>query len=170
MIGVQRGRLLEHENLAAASARDRLRRTSTEVTRTYTHVDRQPFIELRADKHFMLVAARNLLRALDCLQSHGVQFEFPARVAPDVTMLRDCLEHWDERQDAATSNGNRGRAYRRFAHEHPDEDPTSFRFGGGGTFAGGVDLDNLAELAASLYDQLVELDASNFVWRGWEFR
>lgn len=55
-IGVQRRRLLEHERLAAASAKDRLIRMSTEATRIYTHVDRHPFIELRADKHFMLIA------------------------------------------------------------------------------------------------------------------
>lgn len=169
-IGVQRRRLLEHESLAGASAKNRLFRMSTEATRTYTHVDSQPFIELRADKHFMLVAARNLLRALDSLQPHGVPSEFPARLAADVTTLRDCLEHWDERLDAATSSGQHGRAYRTFAHEHPDEDPRSFRFGGGDTYAGVVNLDNLAALAAALYDQLVELDASNFVWRGWEFR
>lgn len=67
-------------------------------------------------------------------------------------------------------SGQHGRAYRTFAHEHPDEDPTSFRFGGGDTYAGVINLDDLAALAAVLYDQLVELDASNFVWSGWEFR
>lgn len=68
------------------------------------------------------------------------------------------------------SGGRRGLAYRTFAQHHPDEDPTSFRFGGSGTYAGGVDLDHLASLAASLYEQLVELEASDFVWKGWEFR
>ncbi|MCA1706392.1 MAG: hypothetical protein LC808_25270 [Actinobacteria bacterium] len=125
---------------------------------------------MRADKHFMLIAARNLLRALDALQPHGVQVRFPARLAADLKTLRDCLEHWDEQQGAETSSGQRGRAYRDFARRYPDEEPTSFRFGAGGTFAGGLDLDEVAALAASLYDQLVELEASNFVWRGWEFR
>lgn len=141
-----------------------------EGTKTYTHADRQPFIELRSDRHFMLVAGRNLLRALDCLQSQGLQFEFPARLATDVITLRNCLEHWDERQDAETSSGQRGRAHRRFARQHPDEDPTSFRFGAGGTFAGGMDLDELASVATSLYEQLLELETTEFVWRGWEFR
>jgi hypothetical protein len=169
-IQVQRQRLLEHESLAASSARDRLLRTSMEARRTYIHVDRQPFIELRADKHFMLVAARNLLRALDCLQPRALHSEFPPGLAADVKILRDCLEHWDERQDAEESSGPRGRAYRNFARHHPEEDPASFRFGAGGTFAGGLDLDELASVAESLYDQLVELEASNFVWKGWEFR
>ncbi len=168
-VGVQRRRVSAHESRAAANARDRLAYVSTESSRTYTHVDRQPFIELRADTHFMLIAARNLLRALDALQPHGVQVRFPARLAADLKTLRDCLEHWDEQQAAETSTGQRGRAYRDFAQRYPDEEPTSFRFGAGGTFAGGLDLDEVAGLVASLYDQLVELEASNFVWRG-EFR
>lgn len=40
-IGVQRRRLLEHEDLAAASEKDRLLRTSTERERPYTNTDRQ---------------------------------------------------------------------------------------------------------------------------------
>lgn len=167
---VQRRRLHEHEGLAAANARDRLLGMSMAQTKTYTHVDRRPFIELRADKHFMLVAGRNLLRALGRLQTHGATFIFPDGLAADVTTLRDRLEHWDERDDAQSGTGQRGRAYRSFAKEHPEEDPTSFRFGAGGTFAGGLDLDQLESLAASFYEQLVELERSEFVWRGWQFR
>jgi hypothetical protein len=164
---VQRRRVAAHEAVAQAGvvARDTRLATGTQVP--YTHESAKPFIELRADRHFLLVAARNLLRAMKRLQRHGVDADIPEELAADIVVLRNCFEHWDERDQTASGKGRAGSAFRQFAENHPGDDPTSFRFGAGGTLAGGLDLDELAAVAADLHDRLVELDRSDFVWRGW---
>lgn len=61
---------------------------------TYTHNHSRPFFELRAEKHFLLIGARQLLRAL---KIYGDRKRVPApRHDPQVMVdLRNALEHWD---------------------------------------------------------------------------
>lgn len=114
-----------------------------------TEEGQRRFARLRIDTHLLLVAARNLLRALDDLSGIAtptpVEAAVPANLAAQVKTLRDCLEHWDQRQNAHLERGIEGRAYRVFARDYPDDDPGSYTFGDGGTKVGGLDLSALRE-------------------------
>ena len=79
----------------------------------FTRVEQEIFLRCDAEIHFLLIAARNLLRALEHLQRLD---DVPGIVGPelraDIIRLRDCFEHWDEHEAAFKSmGGNRGRAH-----------------------------------------------------------
>jgi hypothetical protein len=157
---------------------DRLIEAEAAVERTvwdrppdYTHEHRVPFLRLRVDTHLLIVSARNLLRALERLDAPaGTEIRVPADMAAHIKTLRDCFEHWDEREHAASGAGIKGKAYREFVANYPDVEPGSYRFGQGGTFAGGVEVAELRAAVERLNAQLLALEGTDFVWRGWDFR
>jgi hypothetical protein len=112
------------------------------------------FIRLRVDAHLLLVAARNLLRAVDKLTIMGLPVDTASAMPRDlrarVKTLRDCFEHWDQRDDASVGVGIHGKAYRDFAHDYPDDDPGSYVFGGGETAIGGLNLTRLREVTTAV--------------------
>ena len=67
----------------------------------FGHDDAWPFYMLEADKHFALVAGRQLLRALQAFDGND---RLPQTLlAKDVRLVRDALEHWDEPAGRANS-------------------------------------------------------------------
>lgn len=121
----QAGRLHDAESKALAS---------NEIVRrgaTYTHDHSRPFFELRAEKYFLLVAARQLLRALEI---YGDRKQVPApRHEPKVMIeLRNALEHWDGSAPEVFESRRGAKAQ---AHQ----------WGRGGTLlAGVIEVDELA--------------------------
>jgi hypothetical protein len=155
---------------------ERLREAEAALTATageppadqYGEAERAPFHRLRVEGHFAVVAARNLLRAVARLDHpRGKDAIVPPATRTHVRTLRDCFEHWDEEEHAETGKGNKGRAFRDFAALDLADDPASYRWGGSGTYIGGLSLDELEGLAHHLHAYFLELEATSFVWRGW---
>jgi hypothetical protein len=130
------------------------------------HAYRIPFLRSRADRHYMVVAARNLMRALDLLDppAHVTAPTSPGDLDDHVRILRDCGEHWDERNAAGT--GNAGRAFRDHAAKWPDA-PDAYQFGGRGSRFGGLELDELQRHVEAVLAFLLETESGHYVWRGW---
>lgn len=157
----QIARLREDEAAIAGTVHDR--------PAEYTHETRIPFLRLRTDAHFCLLSAHHLVRALDALDAppeHAV--DLTGDLIDHVRVLRHCFEHWDERLVPRTARS--GQAFREFAELFPDGDPNEYRFGAGGTYVGGLDLDRLEALVRRIYEWFLELESGRFVWKGWEFR
>lgn len=111
------------------------------------------FNHLRADRHFLVVATLNLVKALDKIElTHAL----PTLSPKHVRHLRNCLEHWDD---------NAGSSFEWFKRSLPGVDPTSHSWGPGGTLIGGVDFHELvAEVTAFRY-HLLKLEADGWSWR-----
>lgn len=138
----QARRLHDAESKALASYEER------RPGATYTHDHSRPFFELRAEKHFLLIAARQLLRAL---KIYGDRKRVPApRHDPQVTVdLRNALEHWDG--VAADSFESRSGA-RADAHQ----------WGRGGTLLAGVlEVDELAAWAEEVEAYLLRVSSQS---------
>ena len=105
---------------------------------------RAPWTRLEADRHFLLVAAYNLVRAVDFL-------EFPAHINTDrldpirrlsapVKILRDCNEHWNEeiREWVRKPSSRTCKAFKELAQLCPEADIRGHRWtaSGSGTVAG----------------------------------
>jgi hypothetical protein len=136
----------------------------------YGYEQRLPFWELRSETHFCFVAARNLVRALEYLDPPAEAIDFPHLPAGQLghlKILRDCFEHWDERDPAAAKSGASGRAYRQLAALGIGEDADAYRFGPGDTTVGGLSLDELEATCREVHDYLLELESGWFVWKGW---
>ena len=133
--------------------------------RNFDQPEREKHFRLDADRHFLFVAGRQLARALSML-AFGTQP--PASIAA-VTTIRNCFEHWDEKEGAlAVTNPKdpRGRAYRKFKAKHPDSEPEAHSWGAGGTLIGGVDVNGLQEDVRRIFDDLIRLEESGWVWTG----
>lgn len=140
------------------------------VPSTFGYEERLPFWELRTETHFCFVAARNLLRALDYLDppTSAVGFpHLPRDLFDHLKILRDCFEHWDERENAAGSAGRAGRAYRQLAELGIGEPADTYKFGPNDTTVGGLSLDELETTCRQVHTYLLELESGSFVWRGW---
>lgn len=138
----QASRLHDAESTAFAS-NERVRHGAT-----YTHDHSRPFFELRAEKHFLLIAARQLLRAL---KIYGDRKKIPApRHDPQVMVaLRNALEHWD---GAAPESFQTRIGTRADAHQ----------WGAGGTLLAGVlEVDELAAWAAEIEAYLLEVSGQS---------
>lgn len=138
----QTARLHEAESAALAS-NERVRRG-----KNYTHNDSRPFFELRAEKHFLLIAARQLLRAL---KIYGDRKKVPAPKHDPQVMLpvRNALEHWD----GAAPETFQGRTGTR-ADDH--------RWGAGGTLLAGVlEVDELAAWATEVEAHLLDVSGQS---------
>jgi len=115
---------------------------------TYTHDHSRPFYEMRSEGYFLLVAARQLLRALDI---YGDRKKVPSpRHDPKVVVsLRNALEHWEGAAPDSfqAKTGNR-------ADEHS--------WGAGGTLlAGVIEADDLAAWAAEVESYLLEVSGQS---------
>lgn len=114
----------------------------------YAIDDSRPAWEMEAERHFTLVAGRQLLRALRAFDGND---RLPDSLPDDrLRALRDALEHWDEPD---------GSAARRMAAFGAD--PTSHKWakGTGEGLLGDLITDEaLREWAASVYTEL----------RGWD--
>lgn len=123
------------------------------------------FHPLNVDRHFLFIAARQLIRALEVLRFADLLDSAHAQLAK---VLRDCLEHWDERASASSesSKGNAGRAFRTLSELQPSTRPASHRFGAGGTVIGGLALDEFRAQVDDAYEILLQVEASHWVWRG----
>ncbi|MFL6172271.1 MAG: hypothetical protein ACJ716_05205 [Marmoricola sp.] len=71
----------------------------------------------QAERQFLLVALRNLMRALD-FANYG---RLPDGLGDTVTLMRDVLEHWDEY--SVEGKRNAGRAGREYRGNYPDSHP-----------------------------------------------
>lgn len=147
-VELQLDRLAEAERAVEATVTDRAMLGTSEGQRR--------FARLRVDSHLLLVAARDLLRALDDLARIGIPANAAAAMPPSMSAkiktLRNCLEHWDQRAAANVGRRLSGKAYRDFVRDYPGDDPGSYEFGGGMTVVGGLDLGALrdATMAVSL--------------------
>lgn len=107
---------------------------------------------LDAERHFLLIAARDLLRALKAFE--GTSPTVPELLADAVVLLRDCLEHFDEPD---------GRSGRKFRGEHPESEPGAHSWGAGGTQLGGsVDVVELAAVADRIHHELLAIEQRDF--------
>jgi hypothetical protein len=112
----------------------------------YGAENRHPFHRLNADRRFLLLAARDLLRALDKI---GEADRIPADLAGHIEILRNTNEHWDEED---------GRSKRRFVAAG-GVNPHAHRWGPAGTTLGElVDVDTLVTLARQIYEELVGIE------------
>jgi hypothetical protein len=102
---------------------------------------------MEADKHFAMVAARQLLRALRAFDNND---RLPAAMPEsDVRLVRDALEHWDEPTGTAnTMMRERG------------ADPGSHRWtlSGPGVLGDVIHDSVLRGWAVAVYDELVTWD------------
>jgi hypothetical protein len=113
----------------------------------YGHDDAWPFHMMEADKHFALVAARQLLRALRAFDGND---RLPDSLPEgDVRLVRDALEHWDE-PDGFASSKMRTRGADPGAH--------SWRRSGPGVLGDLIDDTALRAWATSVYGELVNWD------------
>jgi len=147
IVGLQRERLRDTEEWIAAEHAE---------GRHVVGVDddsRQTFVRLRADRHFLIVAARNLLRAIGALElpdPTGISW------ADHVLVLRNCLEHWDEPD---------GPSAKKFLRLFPEGAPTSFRFGPAGSHVGELNVDSLNEAVRHLRERLLGMERDGWVWK-----
>lgn len=143
--------------------------TTYDRTLIGTEDGQRRFVRLRVDTHLLLVSARNLLRALADLAgvapASGVA-PMPATLAAHITTLRNCFEHWDERETAHQRTGTKGRAWRDFADDYPDEDAESYVFGGGETKVGGLDLAAVRSATGAVAADLRRANARPTLGRG----
>lgn len=167
-------RQIEKLHAVENRARDDTRRRKDDarrgITQHFGYEHRLPFWELRTETHFCLVAARNLVRALDYLDPPAAAIGFPnlpKTMVEHLKILRDCFEHWNERENAQATAGGAGRAYRQLAKRGTGEAADAYRFGPGDTMVGGLSLDELATSCRHLHEYLLELEAGSFVWHGW---
>ncbi|MFF0373997.1 hypothetical protein [Actinoplanes missouriensis] len=112
----------------------------------YSADNRHPFHRLNADRRFLLIAARDLLRALYKI---GEADRIPEDLAGHIEILRNTSEHWDEES---------GRSKRKFAAAG-GENPHSHRWGPAGTTLGELlDVETLVTLTQRIYDELVAIE------------
>ena len=89
--------------------------------------DRREIWAAQIEWHLALVAANNLIRAID--NADGRFSEMPSGLARDVRNLRDLQEHWDEQWPAfydRTAPGPLARSGKEFASRNPGASPYSF--------------------------------------------
>jgi hypothetical protein len=89
--------------------------------------------------------ASGVLLQIERRGSAPADLRLPDPLAGDVRVLRDCVAHWEEKEDAEARTDSRGRAFRQFAERRPGDDPGEHRFGGGGTYVGGIAVNELRE-------------------------
>ena len=136
---------------------------------------REPWIRLEADRHFLLVAANNLVRAIDFLH-------FPPHVdtrrldalralGERVKILRDCNEHWNEEVRSWVRKPSRltGKAFEQLAQLGPEADIRGHRWtaSGNGTVAGVLALEELRDAVMDAQRFYTELEGSWYVWDDW---
>lgn len=158
------------EKLHVLEAGFRADATSNRPRKQYGYEERLPFWELRSETHFCFVAARNLVRALGYLDPPAETADFPhfpSALLEHVLILRDCFEHWDERDRVSSKDGRSGRAYRHLADLGLGEAADAYRFGPADTTVGGLSLEALEATASQVHDYLLDLESSSFVWKGW---
>lgn len=117
---------------------------------TYTVQDSWPFMELEGDKFFLMMAARQLVRALRAFDD---DLRLPEGLTnKQVWLLRNALEHWD-RPDGEAMTEMRKRGL----------DPTSHQWGvdGSGVLGQLVEDDALLEWAERVYAEFSVMD----IWR-----
>jgi len=114
----------------------------------YGHKDAWPFFEMDAEVHFALVAARQLLRALQAFDNDD-RLPSSSLDGATVRLVRDALEHWDEPTGRAAS-----------AMRQLGAVPSSHRFspGGPGVLGELVSDAVLQAWARSVYEELVRWD------------
>ena len=82
--------------------------------------------ELQIERHFLLVAADNLRRALD---RAGPACSLDSSLAEDLRLLRNLHEHWDQQQDVFSDPANPGPLKMSavdFVRRHPGKSPYGF--------------------------------------------
>lgn len=139
---------------------------------------RQPWLRLEADRNFLLIAANNLLRAIEFLDVPDhvdtARLAPLLRLAPSVKVLRDCNEHWNEEIHAWIKKPSKisGRAFAELAQLGPEADIRSHQWSASGraTLAGVLALEQLRDAAALARGFYRELAEGWFVWNGWPLR
>jgi hypothetical protein len=144
---VQRQIVRLHEAEAQVEAsNEQLRRE-----RRHTHDHNRPFFDLRAQKHFLLTAARQLARALEVYGDHKT-VPNPRHDAAVMVKLRNALEHWDGRAPALLAR-------------HTAAPASAHQWGAGGTVLGGViRVDELHVWAQEIEEYLLQVSAKR--WPG----
>jgi hypothetical protein len=113
----------------------------------YGDEDAWSFHMMEADKHFAMVAARQLLRALDAF---GGDDRLPATMPQhDVRLVRDALEHWDEPT---------GKANTKMRARGADPGSHAWTQSGPGVLGDVIDDAVLRAWAVAVYDELVTWD------------
>lgn len=136
---------------------------------------RLPWYRLEADRHFLLVAANNLVRSTDFLDAPAYVdtsgLDGVRRLGPMIKTLRDCNEHWNEevREWVKKPSPLTGRAFKELAQFGPEADIQSHQWTASGavTVAGVLALAELrraAEEARAFYRALA---AGWFITDGW---
>jgi hypothetical protein len=123
-------------------AERRALRADEKVRLRYGHDDNRPFFELQAERHFLLIAARQLRRALD---RYGDKKKVPAPSHDPAVMiaLRNALEHWDDKASELLQ-------------------PEAYQWGAGGSLIGGVlKADQLGDWALEVEKYLLEVSATS---------
>ena len=136
----------------------------------------QPWHQLAADRHFLFIAVNQLARAMRLLAPPAqLGIVLPRRLAelaPRVKLLRDCFEHWDERERewVPRPTHHTGRAYREFSSIAPDVDPRDFIWSTGreNDMTMG-DIVTLSEIRAAAEEARAFIDhvSVTFAWETW---
>jgi hypothetical protein len=133
---------LRADRAGALASREKVRAAAY-----YGHEDAWPFHMMEADKHFAMVAARQLLRTLDAFDGDD---RLPASMSQhDVRLVRDALEHWDEPT---------GKANRQMRARGADPGSHSWTQSGAGVLGDVIDDAVLRAWAVAVYDELVTWD------------
>jgi hypothetical protein len=123
------------------------------------------------DVHFWIVAAKNMLRAVELVAPHvpPAAIEMPKELAERVAIVRNCLEHFEDHNPFDDHRPPPVRSRKRYAELFPGLDPDHLRvYSGGEIFIGGVSSGFLNSHAESLFALFRELNESTFVFKGWE--
>jgi hypothetical protein len=141
---------------AADRAYEAQRQRRSDSPQRHTESDNRPFHELEGERHFLLVAAAQLVKAVALLP--------PGTVTGDVsgpwTMLRNAVEHWDDPVDA---HGRLKRSRAAHADAAAADDPLDsprpedLSWGAGGLVLGRLGrADELREWSLDVYSRLTE--------------
>lgn len=116
-----RGPLEQWEHLVARSVALRL------FNKDARRLEGAAIWQMEISRHFALVAARNLLRALDL---NGSPLAADSDVGDEVEDLRNLVEHWDENMPVFNVRPREEepprRAGKRFTERHPNRSPYDF--------------------------------------------
>jgi hypothetical protein len=122
----------------------------------HTESDNRPFYELEGDRHFLLVAAAQLVKAVGLLPPGTV----PGDVCGPWTMLRNAVEHWD---DPVGADGRLKRSRAAHADAVAADDPRDsarpedLSWGAGGLVLGRLGRpEDLREWSLEVYGRLTE--------------
>ena len=110
------------------------------------------------DEHLILVAARNLIRAIDMLDEDDSTITIEQSLRDDLKELRDIYEHWDITKNCLNQKDyEKSRSAKKFMNRNPSGRPFSVALTAKGSkLAGVVDLNILLKELKTLETVLVK--------------